>query len=111
MCVCVSPMQVSVSITLDPKKVSDISQELEALEKELRKLATVSHRQNLAIVSLICNVKRTSSILEKVSLVTVCVRVSPESRPAHALYGMLERQLVSALQRSLRPWLPLVLTT
>jgi aspartokinase len=59
-------VQVSVSITLDPKKVSDLSQQLDALEKELRKYATVSHRQNLAIVSLICNVKRTSSILEKV---------------------------------------------
>lgn len=35
-------------------------------QEELGRIATVSYRNDLAIVSLICNVKRTSNILENV---------------------------------------------
>ncbi|KAJ9507211.1 hypothetical protein QJQ45_004789 [Haematococcus lacustris] len=58
--------EVSVSLTLDPKKLPDIESELGQLKLDLDKIATVSYRRNLAIVSLICNVQRTSRILENV---------------------------------------------
>ncbi|GFH09732.1 aspartokinase, partial [Haematococcus lacustris] len=43
-----------------------IKSELGQLKLDLDKIATVSYRRNLAIVSLICNVQRTSRILENV---------------------------------------------
>lgn len=55
-----------MSCTLDPKKISDTKEELQALRVDLDKLATVSYRSNLAILSLICNVEKTSLILKKV---------------------------------------------
>jgi hypothetical protein len=39
---------------------------LACLQTDLGRIATVSYRNDLAIVSLICNVQRTSNILEKV---------------------------------------------
>ncbi|KAL6755323.1 aspartate kinase [Haematococcus lacustris] len=62
----VATSEVSVSLTLDPKKLPDIESELGQLKLDLDKIATVSYRRNLAIVSLICNVQRTSRILENV---------------------------------------------
>ncbi len=56
-----------MSLTLDPRKVSDLEEQLDGLKEDLGKMANVSARGNLAIVSLICNVQRTSAILEKAS--------------------------------------------
>lgn len=59
---------MSVSCTLDPKKLSGApDSELENLKLELERLATVSYRQGMAIVSLICNVEKTSEIMMRVS--------------------------------------------
>ncbi len=58
--------QVSVSLTLDPRKVSHLDEELDGLKADLGRMAHVSHRSNLAIVSLICNVERTNTILRQV---------------------------------------------
>ncbi len=61
--------QVSVSLTLDPKKVAGaVEDELTQLSQELEKIAAVSFRKNLAILSLICNVEKTSEILMRVRL-------------------------------------------
>uniref|UniRef100_A0A7S0R5D6 Aspartokinase n=1 Tax=Chlamydomonas leiostraca TaxID=1034604 RepID=A0A7S0R5D6_9CHLO len=62
----VATSEVSVSLTLDPKKITDMDSELQHLKEELGRLANVSYRNDLAIVSLICNVQRTSNILENV---------------------------------------------
>lgn len=62
----VATSEVSVSMTLDPKKITDMNAELQHLQEELGRLAHVSYRNDLAILSLICNVERTSNILENV---------------------------------------------
>lgn len=60
----VATSEVSVSLTLDPKKLSgEPEDELSQLRHELGKIAAVSHRKGLAILSLICNVEKTSEIL------------------------------------------------
>ncbi|KAG2433287.1 hypothetical protein HXX76_008354 [Chlamydomonas incerta] len=60
----VATSEVSVSLTLDPKKVAGaVEDELTQLSQELEKIAAVSFRKNLAILSLICNVEKTSEIL------------------------------------------------
>ncbi len=61
---------MSVSLTLDPRKVfqdEDGEEELDTLAHELHKIAEVSYRKGLAIISLICNVEKTSAILQRVS--------------------------------------------
>lgn len=56
-----------MSLTLDPKKVAGaVEDELTQLSQELEKIAAVSFRKNLAILSLICNVEKTSEILMRV---------------------------------------------
>lgn len=56
-----------MSLTLDPKKLSgEPEDELSQLRHELGKIAAVSHRKGLAILSLICNVEKTSEILMRV---------------------------------------------
>ena len=61
-----SSIQVSVSLTLDPKKLSDQDKDLLHLKEDLSKVAEVSYRKGDAIVSLICNVNKTSEILQRV---------------------------------------------
>ena len=58
---------MSVSLTLDPKKLSDQDKDLLHLKEDLGKVAEVSYRKGDAIVSLICNVNKTSEILQRVS--------------------------------------------
>ncbi len=56
-----------MSLTLDPKKLAgEPEDELSQLRHELGKIAAVSHRKGLAILSLICNVEKTSEILMRV---------------------------------------------
>lgn len=66
----VATSEVSVSLTLDPKKVwhgdEEATEELTHLMYEFNKIAQVSYRKGLCIVSLICNVDRTSQILRRV---------------------------------------------
>lgn len=63
----VATSEVSVSCTLDPKKLTGAPDtEMEALKKELDRIAAVSYRQGMAIVSLICNVEKTSEIVTRV---------------------------------------------
>lgn len=65
----VATSEVSVSLTLDPKKVfsdGEEGEELAALMFEFNKIAEVSYRRGLAIISLICNTARTSEILQRV---------------------------------------------
>ena len=59
--------QVSVSLTLDPKKLSDHDADILQVKEDLSKVAQVSYRKGDAIVSLICNVNKTSLILQRVS--------------------------------------------
>lgn len=62
-------LKVSVSLTLDPKKIAGApDDELSQVQSDLDKMAAVSFRKGLAIVSLICNVQKTSEILMRVSL-------------------------------------------
>jgi len=66
----VATSEVSVSLTLDPAKTlwerDLIDDELEALMKAFTGVAKTSYRRGMSILSLICNVKRTSEILERV---------------------------------------------
>lgn len=62
----VATSEVSVSLTLDPKKVSDLEQDLTNLKGDLSKVAQVKYHKGDAIVSLICNVNKTSQILQRV---------------------------------------------
>ncbi len=56
-----------MSLTLDPKKIVGAPEdELGQLELELGQIAAVTYRKGLAIVSLICNVQKTSEILMRV---------------------------------------------
>ncbi|GFH27476.1 aspartokinase [Haematococcus lacustris] len=58
--------KLSVDVVATSEKLPDIESELGQLKLDLDKIATVSYRRTLAIVSLICNVQRTSRILENV---------------------------------------------
>jgi aspartate kinase len=66
----VATSEVSVSLTLDPAKTlwerDLIDEELEALMQAFQGVAKTSYRRGYSILSLICNVKRTSEILERV---------------------------------------------
>ena len=53
-------------MTLDPKKVSDLESDLTNLKGDLSKVAQVNYQKGDAIVSLICNVNKTSQILQRV---------------------------------------------
>lgn len=56
-----------MSCTLDPKKLTGAPDtEIENLKKELDRSAAVSYRQGMAIVSLICNIDKTSEIMTRV---------------------------------------------
>ncbi|EFJ51395.1 hypothetical protein VOLCADRAFT_87637, partial [Volvox carteri f. nagariensis] len=60
----VATSEVSVSLTLDPKKIAGApDDELSQVQTELDRMAAVSFRKGLAIISLICNVEKTSEIL------------------------------------------------
>ncbi|GLC36554.1 hypothetical protein PLESTB_000161300 [Pleodorina starrii] len=60
----VATSEVSVSLTLDPKKITGApDDELSQVQLELDKMAAVQFRKGLAIISLICNVEKTSEIL------------------------------------------------
>ncbi|GIL90330.1 hypothetical protein Vretifemale_17965 [Volvox reticuliferus] len=60
----VATSEVSVSLTLDPKKIAGApDDELSQVQHELGMMAAVSFRKGLAIISLICNVEKTSEIL------------------------------------------------
>jgi len=64
----VATSEVSISLTLDPKRSwhdGEVGEELDKLVYDLEKIANVRVRQGSAIVSLICNVGRTSEILER----------------------------------------------
>eukprot|EP00195_Chlamydomonas_chlamydogama_P005756 CAMPEP_0202902490 /NCGR_PEP_ID=MMETSP1392-20130828/16885_1 /ASSEMBLY_ACC=CAM_ASM_000868 /TAXON_ID=225041 /ORGANISM="Chlamydomonas chlamydogama, Strain SAG 11-48b" /LENGTH=481 /DNA_ID=CAMNT_0049589263 /DNA_START=346 /DNA_END=1791 /DNA_ORIENTATION=+ len=61
----VATSEVSVSLTLDPKKLNDLEADMEMLRGDLNKIAQVSYRTGLCIVSLICNVEKTSHILQR----------------------------------------------
>eukprot|EP00884_Botryococcus_braunii_P010481 jgi/Botrbrau1/19434/Bobra.0338s0057.1 len=65
----VATSEISLSLTLDPSKFWDrdlIDEELEGLKRSLSHVATVSVHRGYSIISLICNVDRTSQILERV---------------------------------------------
>lgn len=66
----VATSEVSVSLTLDPAKTlwerDLIDEELEALMDAFKGVAKTSYRRGYSILSLICNVTRTSEILERV---------------------------------------------
>jgi len=62
----VATSEVSVSLTLDPKKlIGEPEEELSHLQEELARIAQVTYHENVDIVSLICNVERTSEIFVK----------------------------------------------
>lgn len=66
----VATSEVSVSLTLDPAKTlwerDLIDDELESLMKAFVGIAKTSYRRDRSILSLICNVRKTSLILERV---------------------------------------------
>ncbi|PRW57458.1 Aspartokinase chloroplastic [Chlorella sorokiniana] len=66
----VATSEVSVSLTLDPAKTmwerDLITDELEHLMHDFEGIAEAHYRRGMAIISLICNVQRTSEILERV---------------------------------------------
>eukprot|EP00775_Hariotina_reticulata_P002172 gene2172-2491_t len=62
----VATSEVSISLSLDPKKSwsdGEVGEELNHLVYELEKISSVRVRSGMAIISLICNVERTSEIL------------------------------------------------
>uniref|UniRef100_A0A383VA24 aspartate kinase n=1 Tax=Tetradesmus obliquus TaxID=3088 RepID=A0A383VA24_TETOB len=62
----VASSEVSISLSLDPKKSwsdGEVGEELNHLIFELEKISSVRVRSGMAILSLICNVERTSEIL------------------------------------------------
>eukprot|EP00898_Chlorokybus_atmophyticus_P007665 jgi/Chlat1/78/Chrsp1S00209 len=64
----VATSEVSVSLTLDPAKLwsrSLIQQELDNLLERFQNIAQVRLQQHKAIISLICNIQRSSEVLEK----------------------------------------------
>ncbi|GAB4818727.1 hypothetical protein N2152v2_005773 [Parachlorella kessleri] len=66
----VATSEVSVSLTLDQAKClwerDLIEEELQSLMHHFDGIATASYRRGMSIISLICNVQRTSQILERV---------------------------------------------
>lgn len=66
----VATSEVSVSLTLDPAKTlwerDLIDEELDSLMAAFSGVAKASYRRGMSIISLICNVRRTSEILERV---------------------------------------------
>jgi len=60
----VATSEVSVSVTLDPRKSDNLDLELSMLKVDLGKIARVTSRNDLSIISLICNVQKTSKILQ-----------------------------------------------
>jgi len=75
----VATSEVSVSLTLDPKKLTDETEEEQLSEQfkfEFNKIAQVSYRKGLAILSLICNTQRTSEILQRVFSVLAAERIN-----------------------------------
>ncbi|KAK9865888.1 hypothetical protein WJX84_003087 [Apatococcus fuscideae] len=65
----VATSEISISLTLDPSKMWSrdlIDEELDALVLAFKGVAKASYQRNMSIISLICNVQRTSQILEKV---------------------------------------------
>lgn len=66
----VASSEVSISLTLDPAKTlwerDLIDEELESLMTAFGGVAKASYRRGMSILSLICNVQRTSIILERV---------------------------------------------
>ncbi|GBF88595.1 aspartokinase chloroplastic-like [Raphidocelis subcapitata] len=64
----VATSEVSVSLTLDPKRIwndGEVDEEIDRLVYDLERIATASITRDAAIVSLICNVSRTSEILQR----------------------------------------------
>lgn len=67
----VATSEVSVSLTLDPKKHTDPDEHrsvalARAFNADGQRLAQVSYRSGLSILSLVCNVQRTSEIMQRV---------------------------------------------
>jgi len=65
----VATSEIAVSLTLDPSRLwsrSLIDAEFDALIACFEGIAKVSLQQNMSILSLICNVEKTSEILERV---------------------------------------------
>jgi aspartate kinase len=66
----VATSEVSISLTLDPAKTAweqeAIDAELDGLMGTFAGVARASYRRHMSIISLICNVQRTSEILERV---------------------------------------------
>ncbi|KAK9858857.1 hypothetical protein WJX84_007034 [Apatococcus fuscideae] len=65
----VATSEISISLTLDPSKMWSrdlIDEELDALVHAFEGVAKASYQRNMSIISLICNIDRTSEILEKV---------------------------------------------
>ncbi|KAF5841379.1 aspartate kinase [Dunaliella salina] len=60
----VATSEVSVSVTLDPRKTENLDLELSMLKIDLGRIARVTSRNDLSIISLICNVQKTSKILQ-----------------------------------------------
>ncbi|KAI8477517.1 MAG: Aspartate/glutamate/uridylate kinase [Monoraphidium minutum] len=64
----VATSEVSVSLTLDPKRIwteGEADEEIDRLVYDLEKIATTNVAKDSAILSLICNVSRTSEILQR----------------------------------------------
>lgn len=66
----VATSEISVSLTLDPARTlwerDLIEDELEGLMAAFAGIAKASYRRGMSIICLICNVQRTSTILERV---------------------------------------------
>lgn len=65
----VATSEVSVSLTLDPKRIwsdGEADEEVDRLVYDLGQIANTKVTKESAIVSLICNVQRTSEILQRV---------------------------------------------
>lgn len=65
----VATSEVSISVTLDPTKYWTrelLDHELHLLQEDIKDIGKVKVQKNYSIISLICNVKRSSEVLEKV---------------------------------------------
>lgn len=65
----VATSEVSVSLSLDPVRLWSrdlIDDELDSLVASFTDVAKVSYQRRMAIISVICNIERTSEILERV---------------------------------------------
>ena len=65
----VATSEVSISLTLDPAKTpweqETVDAELDELLESLEFVAKASYRRHMSIISIICNIQRTSEILER----------------------------------------------